>query len=293
MLVNPHAGRGAGAKVAPKALAVLQALGADIEMHELHTAKSMRELAEKAVLQRPDAIVVVGGDGTLSAVVDALANSGVPLAAVPAGTGNDFVRAMGIRHQNIEVSAEEAALAINGAPTKIDLARITADNKTRCYLTVAAMGFDALVSERTNRLKWPRGAMRYYLALVIELIKLKPLQFKIVVDGSETAAKPGILAAVGNTSSYGGGMPMCPEADASDGWLDITHVAPLTRIKLIRLFPLLLKGKHTNRAEVTTLRGKKVKISAPGLIVYADGERVGTQSVEIEVLKGALTVLAP
>ena len=101
------------------------------------------------------------------------------------------------------------------------------------------------------------------------------------------------LAAFGNTRSYGGGMPMCPGADPADGLFDVTHVAPIGRAKLVRLFPLLLRGQHLTRSEVTSLRTAELEVDAPGLVVYADGERVGVGRARFRVVPGALTVLVP
>src|SRR5690606_2286726 len=105
------------------------------------------------------------------------------------------------------------------------------------FLTVAALGFDAKVSDRTNRLRWPKGRLRYYLALVVELVRLRPTAFRLRFGDEDAVDLPGTLVAVGNTGSYGGGMPVCVGADPDDGWLDAVHVAPLGRWRLIRLFP--------------------------------------------------------
>lgn len=257
------------------------------------SATETRALAAQAVAERPDALVVVGGDGTLSSMLEEIAQQNVPIALVPAGTGNDFARAMGLPHEGRGAAAEAAELALRGELREVDLASATSPERAVKFLTVAALGFDALVSERTNRLKWPKGALRYYLALLIELARLRPLRFTVSIDDEPSRALPGILAAVGNTRSYGGGMPMCPDADPSDGLLNLTHVAPLGRIRLLKLFPLLLRAQHTSRAEVFSRRCTSIEIAAPGLIVYADGERVGTESVRISILPAALRVFVP
>ena len=131
------------------------------------------------------------------------------------------------------------------------------------------------------------------MALLVELARLRPMPFAVAFDGSAMRAMPGTLIAVGSTRSYGGGMPVCPAADPADGLLDVTHVAPLGRLKLVRLFPLLLRGTHVDRPEVTTVRAALVEVEAPGLVVYADGERVGTGRARIRAVQGALTVLVP
>lgn len=293
VLVNPASGKGRGAAAAEAAVRRLRELGAEVLVREGDSAQSTRDHAASAVSERPDALVVVGGDGTLASLLEEVAHANVPIALVPAGTGNDFARALGLPFEGPDAAATAAELALHGDLRHIDVGRARCPDSEAKFLTVAALGFDALVSERTNRLKWPKGALRYYLALVIELAKLRPLRFDVSVDGEAREARPGILAAVGNTRSYGGGMPMCPGADPGDGRFDLTLVGPLGRLQLLRLFPLLLRAAHTSRPEVLTRRCERVEISAPGLIVYADGERVGTESVRIDMLPGALRVFVP
>lgn len=88
-------------------------------------------------------------------------------------------------------------------------------------------------------------------------------------------------------------MPICVGAVPDDGLLDIVHVAPLGRLRLLRLFPLLLRGTHLVRREVTHRRARTVTVSAPGLVVYADGERIGEHECTLSVLPGALTLMVP
>lgn len=293
MLVNPASGKGRGAKAAAAAIARLRELGAEVTELSGTTAHEGRILAQQALRSQPDALVIVGGDGTLSGVLDEIAHSGTPIALVPAGTGNDFARAIGLPLGGPDAAADAAALAVHGEVRAVDVGCAESGERSVKFLTIAALGFDALVSERTNTLRWPKGALRYYLALVIELIRLRPLRFSVSIDDEPSKSLPGILAAVGNTSSYGGGMPICPNASPADGTLDLTHVAPLGRLRLLLLFPLLLRAKHLGRAEVLSRRCKSVRISAPGLVVYADGERVGIESVRVAVLPAALRVCVP
>lgn len=293
VLVNPSSGRGRGAAAADSAVARLEALGAEVQVFAGESVEDTRRMAAEAVATAPAALVVVGGDGTLSSVLDAVVDSGVPIALVPAGTGNDLARALGLPYEASGAAAAAAELAVNGRPRAIDVGEVESDAGPARFLTVAALGFDAHVSERTNRLRWPRGRARYYLALLVELARLRPMRFDLRLDGGEARRLPGTLIAVGNTRSYGGGMPVCPDAVPDDGLLEVTHVAPLGRARLVRLFPLLLQGRHVDRPEVTTARAALVEVDAPGLVVYADGERVGAGAVRIRVRRGALTVLVP
>lgn len=293
VLVNPAAGRGRGAAVRDAAVARLRELGLATTVHTGSSAADTRRSADEAVAARPDALVLIGGDGTLATVLDVLAGSDIPLVLVPAGTGNDLARSLGIPFGTPEAAALAAGAVEDGLPRALDIGEAVCPDGTARFLTVAALGFDAKVSERTNRLRWPRGRARYYLALIIELLRLRPMPFSVRIDAADSPLSDGTIIAVGNTRSYGGGMPVCPAADPHDGILDITHVAPVRRLQLIRLFPRLLRGTHVQLPQVTTMRAHEIEVSAPGLVVYADGERVGTERVRIRVIPGALSILLP
>ena len=137
-----------------------------------------------------------------------------------------------------------------------------------------AAGFDSLVTDRTNRMRWPHGRMRYNLAMLAELSKLRLLPFRMPFDDGDEIATDLTLAAFGNTRSYGGGMLICPDADHDDGQLDITMVHSASRTRLIRLFPTVFKGTHVDLDEVTTARARSVSVDSPGINAYADGEFV-------------------
>ncbi|GAA4482517.1 diacylglycerol/lipid kinase family protein [Microbacterium panaciterrae] len=290
VVANPRSGKGRGASAADEAVAHLRGTGADVRVHSGGSATDTRRLIGIALAEHPDVIVVVGGDGTVSGILPALIGSDVPIALVPAGTGNDLARALGLP---LHDPAAAAAIAVHGHPRRLDLGEIVTADATTPFLTVAALGFDAKVSDRTNLLRWPRGAARYYLAILIELARLRPTRFRLACDGEKAHEAPGTLVAVGNTASYGGGMPVCPDARPDDGLLDVVHVAPLRRRTLIRLFPLLLQGRHLIRREVAHRRVHEIVVSAPDLVVYADGERIAERACTIRVRPGALTVMVP
>jgi len=293
VLANPESGRGRGTAARDAAVARLRELGLRVSERTGSSVDDTRRFAAEAVAARPDALVIVGGDGTLAIVLDVLVGSGIPLVLVPAGTGNDLARALGIPFGSPDSAAVAAMAAAHGVSRSLDVGEAICPDGAAHFLTVAALGFDAKVSERTNSLRWPRGRARYYLAMVIELIRLRPMAFALRADGAEIPLSHGTLIAVGNTRSYGGGMPVCPQADPHDGLFDVVHVAPVGRITLIGLLPRLLRGTHVRLPQVTTLRAAEVDVSAPGLVVYADGERIGSESVKIRMIPAALSVLLP
>jgi diacylglycerol kinase (ATP) len=142
-------------------------------------------------------------------------------------------------------------------------------------------------------MRWPHGRMRYNLAIVAELSQLRPLPFRLVLDGEHEIVTDLALAAFGNTRSYGGGMLICPGADHSDGMLDITMVSSGSRLKLVRLFPTIFKGTHVELDEVTTARARIIRVECPGINAYADGEYACPLPAEISAVPGALTILRP
>ena len=283
VLVNPLAGRGRARRVAGRAIAELRRCGVDVQVVVTRSAEHATQAAAEAVAAARDAVVVCGGDGAIAAVLPVLAGGTVPLGVLAGGSGNDFARALGLPVRDPVTAARVVARGVAG---RVDLGRIG----ERWFGTVVAAGFDARVNERMNAMTWPRGRLRYHAALIAELAAFRPLPFSIEVDGHRLDGDA-MLVAVANTGSYGGGMRICPDARVDDALLDVTVVTSISRVKLVRLFPSVYSGRHVRRPEVLTLRGRCVRLSAPGVIAYADGERVGPLPATVTAVPGSLAVL--
>jgi diacylglycerol kinase (ATP) len=287
LLTNPKSGRGNAPHVAEQAIARLQQRGVDVVEIVGTDAEHARRLLDAALERGTDAVVVAGGDGVIGLALQALARSDIPLGIVPAGTGNDHAREY--RIPNDPASAADIVTA--GWTETVDLGRIRdRAGSVTWFGTVAAAGFDSLVTDRANRMRWPRGRMRYNLAMLAELSQLRLLPFRVVLDGEELVTEL-TLAAFGNTRSYGGGMLICPHADHGDGQLDITMVHSASRARLVRLFPTVFKGTHVELDAVSTARARSVEVESPGISAYADGEYVCALPAEISAVPGALQVL--
>ena len=294
MLTNPASGHGSAPHAAERAVAQFQKRGVDVVAIVGTDAEHARRLVGAALERGMDALVVVGGDGIISLALQMLAQTDIPLGIIPAGTGNDNAREFRIPTKDPEAAADVVVDGLVDRTAKtIDLGRIrAADGTEKWFGTVMAAGFDSLVTDRTNRMRWPHGRMRYNLAMVAELSKLRLLPFRLSFDGEEVTTEL-TLAAFGNTRSYGGGMRICPNADPCDGLLDVTMVASASRTKLIRLFPTVFKGTHVHLDEVRTARAKTITVECPGINAYADGEYVCPLPVEVSAVPGALKILTP
>ena len=290
VVVNPTAGKNTGARIGTAALTLLRAAGVEVVDLSAADAAGALSKARAAVADRAvDALVVAGGDGMVHLGANACAGTDVPLGVIAAGTGNDIARELGLPVQDAEKSVERI---LTGRTRRVDVAaHVAATGETKWFLGVLAAGFDAVVNERANQWRWPKGAMRYNLAILRELPVFRAIPYVIELDGDrlETSA---MLVAVGNGPAYGGGMRVTPDAAFDDGLLDVLVLNKISTVEFLRVFPSVFKGAHTSHPAVEVHRVRRVRLEALGIVSYADGERFAPLPATIEVVPGALTVLA-
>ncbi|PXY35691.1 diacylglycerol/lipid kinase family protein [Prauserella flavalba] len=286
LAVHPGSGQGAAARIAGTVAARLRDHVDRLDLLAADTPAQSRALLDRSHADGLDALVVLGGDGAAHQAVQFCAGTGVALGLVPSGTGNDLARALGVP-SDVPAAVDAVIAALRQRRRRrIDLGRVG----DTWFGTVLCAGFDAAVNERANRMRWPRGPRRYDLAILAELAAFRSSRVVVRTDRDELEL-PAVLAAIGNTGFYGGGVPICPDADPGDGLFDVTVVGNAGRRELVHMLPGLRTGRHVTHPAVTTLRAREVTLSGNDWPVYADGEPLGRVPVSVTCVPGALAVL--
>lgn len=288
LVVNPSAGKGRASTRLADVSGTLRDAGWDVSILLSRDFAEARRLATEVVLAGHGPLAVMGGDGMMHLGVNVVAGVGagrVPLGMIPAGTGNDLCRGLGL---DADDPIAAALVIAAGQHRSVDLMEVNG----HFVGGVLATGFDALVNARANALPWPKGQLRYPLAVIAELSVFRPLRYRLSVDGALLDLEA-MLVAVGNMSSYGGGMRICPDADPTDGWLDVTIIHPVSRARLVRLLPQMYSGRFVRDACVERVRAREICVEGPGLVGYGDGELIAAAPLDVAVRPRALTVFAP
>ncbi|MEU6946388.1 diacylglycerol kinase [Streptomyces sp. NPDC046316] len=290
LFVNPTAGRGRGAHAAQPAAQAFRDAGFTVRTLLGTDADDALRRAREAVADGTGALVAVGGDGMISLALHAVAGTRTPLGVVAVGTGNDFARALGLPLRDPSAAGRLAAELLKGGGGRdIDLGRVG----DRWFGTVLASGFDSRVNDRGNRMRLPVGRFRYDLAMIAELAAFRPVPYRLTFDDGTERQVEATLVAVGNGTSYGGGMRICAGARMDDGLFDVTVVGDCSRTTLIKVFPRVYRGTHLDHPAVTVHRVRSLTLDAPGITGYADGEPLGPLPLTAVCVPGALRVLAP
>lgn len=300
IVVNPRSGGGRAARLLPYVTDALYEALPESQIRVLRTRnyEDARERAQATVAasrppaagERPDVLAMMGGDGMASLGLNACAGSHVQLGVIPAGTGDDFARGVGIPRKPLEAAAAIAS----GISRRIDLTLATGDivdgSASRYVGSVVSSGYDAKVNYRVNHGRVNLGAASYGSAVLLEMAQLKPLNYRLTVDGERLDTKA-VLVAVGNAGFVGGGIHLCPNADPADGLLDLTIIGPASRLTLIRLFPLLFRGAFVDHPAISHLRAREVWLDGDGLTPMADGEDLGAAPLRLSCVPGVLEIL--
>lgn len=284
LLANETAGRWRSLRTHWAVADRLRAGGLIVHEVVCHDVAEVRARLRPHLAAGVDGVVAMGGDGTVHHALQGVAGTPTRLGIIPTGTGNDTARALGIP---VDDPMRAADVVVANRTRRVDAAR----SGDRWYLTVLAAGFDAVVNERANRMRWPRGQSRYTLATVAELRTFEPIRYTLDLDGV-TSELDAMLVAVGNGPSFGGGLRITEGAELDDGLLDVVVIRPVSKFELVRTYPKLFKGTHVGHPRYEHHRVRRVTVAAADVVAYADGERFAPLPLTVECHPGAVEVWA-
>jgi diacylglycerol kinase (ATP) len=272
-------------------------------------------LGVPASADQADVILVFGGDGTIHRHLGHLVRLGLPVLVVPAGSGNDFARALGLRAVRDSLATWQKFCEGRTGVRAIDLGVISwrqsageapGPHGSRYFCCVAGVGLDSEVARRANQLpRWLRGHGGYALSVLPAILSFAPVAMTILTSQGDQAEAsrenatwttrsnhPMIMAAFANTPLYGGGMKIAPQAKMDDGLLDVCIVGAVNPLKLFYLFPTVYSGRHLKIREVEYFHAARVRVATEHpLDIYADGEYVCRTPVDVSVQRAALKIV--
>ncbi len=294
VVANPNARHGAARRIADEVGHLLSAERISSSAITTADPAEAADLIGKAARTGTDGLVVIGGDGSFRLAVEATIGTRTPVGLIPAGTGNDIARNLGIPLDDVRGALD---IIRAGHRRVIDLGRVSfPDGRSALFATVAATGFDAAVTDRAVKMAWPKGSSRYTIAAARELIDLTSRHYQIRVDDID-CERDVVFAAIANTTSYGGGMQIAPHALVDDGLLEVTigiHPEQWARTTVASVFPKVFSGKHLDHPMVQTMRGREIELYCdPPALVSVDGDVIGELPAVFEVIPDAVEVFAP
>ena len=292
VVVNPAAGGGRSARFLPQLRAAFTRRGVS-SFVETRCAGDEGRIVDEAAAGGVRTLVAVGGDGTWSNLADAIVKTGaaVRLALVPAGSGNDLAKCLGIPGDDVEAWAQ---VALEGQPRRVDVGRVEA----RHFVNVLGFGLDVTVLESMARLKRLRGEWAYLYCAARSLLSCRPFRVTIATgdDGAQGSPRTLLMLAVANGPRFGGGFRVAPQAGMSDGLLDLVAFNDAGWLRRAILMQRVRRGTHEACPEVTQERAARFRVSFAAPPAYeVDGELCRARSAELEVTTaaGALEILTP
>ena len=291
VLVNPAANRGRGNQVGEQVFSQLAKAGIPAINLSAESAVAAANKAQVAISdQEISGVIAVGGDGTTQLGVNICVPNQIPLGIVPAGSGNDQARELGIELGNPKSAMDNILVSLE-SPKRVDVMRVATDEREFWSFGSISAGFDAICAKRANGLKWPKGPNSYVAAMLLELPSFKPIEYRLTVDGEHRTVRA-MLCGVANVQNFGGGMRISPDSNCSDGELEVFILHEVSRPRLLKIFPTVYKGEHTKFPEVEIFKAKSVRLENDNYPISCDGEIVGIAPFSVEIHPGALQVFS-
>ena len=294
VILNPYSNRWEGLKRAPEVEASLQQAGVDYVLHKTERPNHGIELAQIAIENGNTPVIAVGGDGTLTEIVNGVLQAtppedypAGPVGFIPQGTANDLTDVLGIP-RNLKEAVEVIA---TGKSRVIDVGTVNG----HFFGNNSAIGLEPMVTIENIRLTWLKGEIRYLVSAMLAILKKPQWEAHLEWDSGEYQGSIALVS-VGNTHRTGGVFYMTPKATIDDGFLDFVFASALGRLRMFQLLPKTQNGTHVDEPEVREERTKRLKIrTKTPTPIQADGELISTGSTEIlySVVPNALRVFVP
>lgn len=290
-IINPIAGKGKTLKLIPLIEKMFYERKDNYAIEVTKYVGHATELAKKYSSLEDYRIYSIGGDGTLNEVLNGMVNTQSSLAVIPSGSGNDFIK--NIYNYNKKEAVENILYkTVNGKEAVIDLGKVN----NRYFLNIASVGFDAEVaynSIKFKKLPLINGTAAYFLGVLTTVFKYKSYDLSIKID-NECFNLSSLLVAVANGKYYGGGINVAPKAKLNDGFFDVCLIERVGRLKILGLFPKVIKGNHETIKEVNFINGKVVHIySEEDLAFNIDGEIIRGKEAKFEIIKHGVQIVIP
>jgi len=300
LLVNPSAGGGRAARLAPQAERELRARGLAVRREDTRDLEHARELAVTAA-RAGETVVVLSGDGAIGAVAEALREvPGAVLGALPGGRGNDLIRALGVSQELPQACAAIAGGVVRAMDVGEVLGATAAaageDTPARTFVGIASAGFDSDANRIANEAPSWLGNLVYAYGALRALAAWRPARFTLELDPpGRRLSFTGYTVGAANSRSYGGGMRAAPAALLDDGMLEVMVLEQVSkRAFLTRILPRVFSGAHAQEPSVHCFRAREVLIEADRpFTMYADGEQIGELPLRVRAAQGAVNVLVP
>lgn len=294
LMLNHNAGVGRTTQISEYVFSKLQAAGIEYELLTADSAAAAIELANTRASEF-DAILGVGGDGTIHTAAQVAFQNSLPLGVIAAGSGDDIARACGLPHgRNLAAMQRSVDHFVQAwlarELVEVDSIRVkTADGKLHIVLAVMSAGFDSRVNSNSAKMTKVKGTLRYVLAMLKTLGNFKPIDYHWILNGTEMKFQA-MVVAIGNGSMFGGGMKVCPSANIRDGQFDVLVVNKIPIATLLAVFPKIFSGKHVLHPKVNELRGTSLWLDAPTEQVWGDGEYLGLTPMQIDLLPNSIKI---
>jgi YegS/Rv2252/BmrU family lipid kinase len=289
VIVNPAAGRGAARRAESVVARAFRAQGWAVDLVRTEGPGHGQELAALAVSQGARCVVAVGGDGTVHEVANGLlrGDTDAALGVVPIGSGNDFAKLAGVYGHD---PTRAVARLVTAKPRRFDAGRVLGE----WFVNSVGFGFGPAVVQTRNQMVNLRGFLSYLVPIVKTFFEFQPPVLDVAAPGFREQGYM-MMVEVCNGTTAGGSYRFAPDADPTDGKLDVCLIRRVSLPRFLMAIPRVIRGTHTSMREVAIIKTAKLVVRSPEqpLVVHVDGElrEPGTNECTVELERGRLNVL--